>query len=333
MNRRAFVTRLAAVLAAPLAAGAQQGRKIPRVGYVLSGASLSTMLGPVPSNTTTEGFLRGLRDLGYIDGQNIILERRSAEGNYEQLPNVLVELIRLNVDAIVTGGSPATAAAKAATATIPIVALGVFNPVESGLVQTLARPGGNVTGVALLARELRAKHLQLIKETVPAVTRVAVLRNPSEPTQDSLWRETQTVARQLNLTVQSIEVRHPTEFQNGFSLMTRGHAGGLIVLPDPLFFVSVGQLADLATSHRIPAISDFREFAYAGGLLCYGASVPDMGRHAAVFLDRILKGAKPADLPVEQPTKFELVINMKTAKALGLTIPPSLLLRADEVIE
>jgi len=290
------------------------------------------MLGPNPSSPSMRGLLQGLRDLGYVDGQNIILVRRSAEGSYERLPAIMAEFIRLKVDLILAGGNPATTAAKQATTTIPVVAGGLSYPVEAGLIASLARPGGNITGLAFFS-DLNAKQLEIVHQVAPKGSPVAVLSYAPEPMHAAIWRATQTAGQQLGVELQSIEMHDPNELETAFSLIAKGPARALMILPGALFFVESKRIASLTTKHRLPAISEFREFAEAGGLLTYGANVFEMWRHLAVFADRVLKGAKPADLPVEQPTKFQLVINLKTAKALGLTIPQSLLVRADEIIQ
>ena len=332
MDRRAFITGVAASFAAPLVAEAQQPGKIPRVGIAFSGAPLSIMLGPTPSSPSMKGFLQGLRQLGYIDGENILLERRSAEGQYERLPAIMAEFIRLQVDLIVTGGNPATAAARQATATLPIVAGGVSYPIEAGFIASFARPGGNVTGLAFFA-ELNAKQLEIVKEVVPRGSVVTVLRYAPDPMHAAMWKATQIAGQRLGVQLQSAEMGDPSELESTLSLIAKTRARALMILPGALFFVESQRLASLTTRYNLAAISEFREFAEAGGLLSYGVNIFEMWRHLALFVDRILKGTKPADLPVEQPTKYELVINLKTAKALGLTIPPSLLGRADQVIE
>ncbi len=332
IKRRIFIVGSVAILAAPLVGQAQHPRKVHRLGIAFSGGPLSVMLGPNPSSPSMKGFLQGLRDLGYVDGQNLMLVRRAAEGKYERLPDIMSEFIRLKVDLIVAGGNPATAAAKAATTTIPIVAGGLSYPVEAGLIASLAWPGGNITGLAFFA-ELNAKQLEIVKEVVPKGSPVVVLRYAPEPIHAAMWRETQIAGQRLGMELQSIEIRDSNELETTFSLIATGRARGLMILPSALLFSESRRIASLTMKHRLPAISEFREFVEAGGLLSYGANIFDMWQHIALFVDRILKGAKPADLPVEQPTKFELVINMRTAKALGLTIPQSLLLRADEIIE
>jgi putative ABC transport system substrate-binding protein len=280
-----------------------------------------------------EAFRQRLRALGYVEGQTIALEERWAEGRYDRLPSLAAELVRLNVDIIVTASTPAVQAAQQATRTIPIVMTVVSDPVESDIVASLARPGRNVTGLSLMHPELSGKRLELLKEVVPKVSRVAVLWNPSNPIIPPLLRETEAAARALGVELQALEVRAPTELDRAFAAMTRGRAGALMVLPDVILRNQQRRIIDLAAKGRLPAMYAWREPVDAGGLMAYGASIPEIFRRAAVYVDKILKGAKPADLPVEQPTRFELVINLKTAKALGLTIPQSVLIRADQVIQ
>ena len=312
-------------LAAPPAAGAQPPKKVPRIGVLWP-------YSPTVASPFAEAFRQGLRGLGYVEGQNIALEERWAEGRLDRLPSAAAELVRLNVDAIVTASTPAVQAAQQATRTIPIVMTLVSDPVESGLIASLARPAGNVTGLSLMHPEISGKRLQLLKEIIPKVSRVAVLGNPSDPSNPPLLRETKGAARALGVQLQLVEVRGPTEFDGAFSVMTRARAGALVVLPSAIFQNERRRIVDLAAKSRLPAVYAWREAVDAGGLMSYGASVLDIFRRAAVYVDKILKGAKPADLPVEQPTRFELVINMKTAKALGLTIPQSVLISADQVI-
>ena len=323
IDRRTF---LAGAGAALLAAEAQQ--KIARIGYLAANL--------VANPHFPEAFRQGLRDLGYVEGQNILIEYRSAEGQPERLPTLAAELVRLKVDVLASEGTPPSLAAKQATGTIPIVFTASADAVGSGLVASLARPGGNITGLSFLAPETVAKCLQLLKEVVPGITRAAVLWQRGglgERTEKDMLKEAEAAARALGARLQIVEARGPADFDRAFSEMTRAHAGGLSVLTSIMLFSERRRLADLAAKHRLPAVYPWREAVDAGGLLAYGANIPDLFRRAAGYVDKILKGAKPGDLPVEQPTKFELVINMKTAKALGLTIPPSLLLRADQVIE
>ena len=314
------------VLSVPLAADAQPVAKVPRVGYVL-GAS------PATAGHLAQAFVQGLRELGYVESQNITIEYRWAEGKLERLPDLVADLIRLKVDVIVSSTSPAIRAAKQQTGTIPIVMAGVTDPVGAGFVASLARPGGNVTGLSMLATELSGKRLDLLKGMLPNLSRVAVVWNPTHPGQALALKDTQVVAQALGVTLMSMEVRTREDFEGVFAAIGKERAGAVSVLPDPLTFAHRGQLTALAAKHRLPAMYGFREFVDAGGLMSYGASVPDLWRRAATYVDKILKGAKPSDLPVEQPTQFELVINLKTAKQIGLTIPQSVLYRADKVIK
>jgi putative tryptophan/tyrosine transport system substrate-binding protein len=310
------------VILATFAAEAQQAGKIYRVGF----------LGDVPS-FLDEAFRQGLRELGYVEGQNIAIEYRAAQWKYERLPGLAAELVRLKVDVIVTASPPATEAAKQATSTIPIVFTVVGDPVAEGFVANLARPGGNITGLATISPELVGKQLEMLKAVVPKISRVAVLQNPSNLSHLRQLRQAESAARALGVQLQILEARTPSEIEAAFPAMSSQRAGGVLVLRDAVFRAQGAQIAALAAKSRLPAMYGLREQAEAGGLMAYGASVPQMFRRAATYVDRILKGAKPGDLPVEQPTKFELVINLKTAKALGLTIPQSILVRADRVID
>jgi putative tryptophan/tyrosine transport system substrate-binding protein len=327
MDRRAFVTGFGAVLIAPLAAGAQQPGKVARIGRLEQGSS-----------GTDEAFRQGLRELGYVDGQNVVIEYRYADGRAERLPDLAAELVSLRVDVIVSGGTLAPLAAKQATSTIPIVLAAAGDPVGTGLVTNLAKPGGNVTGLSNLSRDLTAKRLQLLKEIVPRLSRVTVFWNAANIVAVLHIPEVEAAARTLGLQVQSLEVRGPDDFDNAvlerrLLAATSGGGGALFLLDDPLVMRYRMPIADFAIRNRLPSSAAYKNFAEAGGLITFGASLADLYRRAALYVDKILKGAKPGDLPVEQPSKFELVINLKTAKALGLTIPPSLLLRADQVIE
>jgi putative ABC transport system substrate-binding protein len=321
-----IVTLILSLLAAPLTSSAQQAAKVPRLGLLIPGSS--SAFAP-----RIEAFRHGLRDLGYVEGRNITIEYRFAEGQYDRLPELVAELIRLHVDIMVTDGEEAILAAQHATTTIPIVMAVSSDPVGIGFVASLARPGGNITGLSFMLTEVSGKRLELLQEAVPKLSHVAVLWNPTNPNSTLGFKETQTAAHALGLPLQSLEVRGPDEFDQAFAAMTREHADALVVLSNPLFFGHRRQLAELAVKHRLPAIFLFREYVEAGGLMAYGANLNAMYRRAAYYVDRILKGTKPADLPVEQPVKFELVINLKTAQALDLTIPPTLLFQADEVIK
>jgi len=320
-----IVTLALGTLLAPLAADAQQAGKVARIGYVgVSSASA------VPH--ADEAFRHGLRDLGYVEGQNIAIEYRWAEGQLDRLPDLAAELVRLKVDVIVASSTPTALAAKNATRTIPIVFVTAGDPVGSGLVAGIARPGGNITGLSLLAPEIVAKQLQLLKEAVPQASRVAVLSNPANPYTALMVKETEAAARSLGMWVQLLGVRGADAFDSAFSAVTKGRASALFVLFDPFLFAHRTRIAEFANKNRLPAMYPHREYAETGGLMAYGADIRDNFRRAATYVHKILTGTKPADLPVEQPTKFELVINLKTAKALGLTIPQSVLIRADEVI-
>jgi len=331
MDRRSFIGTLAGgLLAAPLAAEAQQVAKVARIGY------LATNL--VANPHLPEAFRQGLRDLGYVEGRNVVIEYRSAEG-IERIPALAAELVALKVDVIFVGGSTrVTLAAMQATKTIPIVFTGVGDPVTSGLVTNLARPGGNVTGLSGLGPELVGKCLELLTQAVPGVSRVAVLSRPGalgERTDKDMLKGVEVTGRALGVPLQFVEARGrgPEDFDRAFSDMTRARAGALTVLPSNMFTNERRRLVALAAKNRLPAVYTSKEFVDAGGLMSYGANVADVFRRAATYVDKILKGAKPGDLPVQQPERFDLIINLKTAKALGLTIPPSLLQRADQVIE
>jgi putative ABC transport system substrate-binding protein len=321
MERRTFFGVVAGgLLAAPLAARAQQATRIYRIGF----------LGDVPS-FLDEAFRQGLRELGYFEGQNIVIERRSSEWKYERLPGLAADLVRLNVDVIVAASPAATKAAKQATSTIPIVFTVSGDPVADDFVASLARPGGNITGLATIGPELVGKQLEMLKGVAPKVSRVAVLQNPN--THRGVLRQAEGAARGLGVQLHSLEARTPSEIETAFAAMRSQRVDGILVLRDAVFRAQRTQITALAAKNRLPAVYGLREEAEAGGLIAYGASVPQLYRRAATYVDKILKGANPANLPIEQPTKFELVINLKTARALGLTIPPSLLQRADQVIE
>ncbi|MBI3029497.1 MAG: ABC transporter substrate-binding protein [Candidatus Rokubacteria bacterium] len=320
-----IVTLALGILLAPLAAGAQPAGKVARIGYLSLRSS-----GP---NEYVDAFLQGLREHGYVVGQNIVIEYRWAAGRPDRLRDLAAELVRLKVDIIVASATPVIQAAKDATRTIPIVMAAAPDPIATGLVASLARPGGNITGLSILSTELAGKWLQLIKELVPGATRVAVLaQGPSLGTQ-LLFRELQAAARVVGVQLQLLEVRGPDDFDSAFAAMKREGAGALIVQASPLSVAHPKVIAELAAKHRLAAMYGVRVFVDEGGLVSYGPSLLDMFRRAAVYVDKILKGAKPADLPVEQPTKFEMVVNLKTARALGLTIPQSVLIRADHVIQ
>jgi len=328
VNRRSFVGTLGlGLLTAPLGIEAQQPARVFRLG----------LLGTVPMTEPGaahiwDGLFEGLRQLGYVEGQNLVIEGRYSEGRSERLPALATELVQLKVDVIVAAATTADEA-KRATSTIPIVMTNHGDPVGSRVVASLARPGGNVTGLSALSPALVGKQLQLLKEAVPRVSRVAVVSNPTHPAHQLSLREVEAAARSLKLQLQILEARAPTEIAGAFAAVTKESAGALLVFADPMMFGERTRIVELAARSRLPLMGNQREYAEAGGLLAYGIDQRDSFRRAATYVDKILKGAKPADLPVEQPTKFELVINLKTAKALGLTIPPSLLQRADEVIQ
>jgi ABC-type uncharacterized transport system substrate-binding protein len=329
MDRRDTILALLALGVAPFAAEAQQSAKIARIGYLTSSLGVNPHL--------PEAFRQGLRDLGYVEGRNLVIENREAEGKADRLPVLAAELVALKVDVIVAApGTGGPRVAMQATRTIPIVFIAAGDPVGSGLVTSLARPGGNVTGLSNLAPELVGKRLELLTQAVPGVSRVAVLWFPGalgERTDKDMLKEAEATARALGVRLQVVEARDPADFDRAFSDMTRARAGALTVLPSNMFLREHRRLVDLAAKNRLPAVFPWREVVDAGGLMSYGANQPDLFRRAATYVDKILKGAKPGDLPVEQPTKFELVINLKPAKALGLTIPQSVLAHADEVIQ
>jgi len=285
------------------------------------------------SSPHLEAFRQGLRELGYTEGQHLVIETRHAAMRPALLPDLAANLVLSKVDVIVAAGDPAIYAARHATSTIPIVMVAGADPVGSGLVASLARPGGNLTGSSALSPELSGKRLQLLTEALPGVSRVAVLWNPADPAKALDVRETQAAGQALGVQLQLLEVRGPEEFESAFAAMTRDRAEALITLGDPLTVSHRMRIVDLAAKSRLPTMYDVREFVEAGGLMAYGPSLPDLFRRAAAYVDKILKGAKPGTLPVEQPMKFELIINLKTAKALGLTIPQSVLFLADQVIQ
>ncbi|PYN55801.1 MAG: ABC transporter substrate-binding protein [Candidatus Rokuibacteriota bacterium] len=331
IRRAALAAALAAgLLAAPLAAEAQQPTKIARIGY-LTTADVATA-----PHHLREAFLKGLRDLGYVEGRNLVIEYRSAEGKVERLPALAAELVALKVDVILVPASVHVLAAKQATRTIPIVFVNSGDPVASGLVTSLARPGGNVTGLSTIGPDLIGKCLEQLPQAVPGVSRVAVLWQPGdvpERTEKDMLKRAEAAGRALGMRLQFVEARGPADIDRAFSEMTGARAGALAVLPSTMLFGERRRLVDLAAKNRLPAVYSSRDFVDAGGLMSYGPDFADLFRRAATYVDKILKGAKPGDLPVEQPTKLELVINLKTAKALGLAIPPSLLQRADQIIE
>ena len=318
---------LAASLAlAPLAAEAQQAEKVHRIGFL--GNSTATLeanlVGP---------FREGLRELGHVEGQNIVIEYRWAEGQYERFPVLIAELLDQKVEVIVTAGTPATQAVKKATTSVPLVMVAVGDPVATGIVASLGRPGGNITGLTSISEDLEGKRLELLREVLPTISRVAVLWNPDNQSLVAELREFRAAAQVLRMTVQALEVRTPGDLEETYKAIIRARPGALLVMADRLFLHNRQRLMDFATKQRLPGVYAYRELVEAGGLMSFGPSYPGMHRRAAYFVDKILKGAKPVDLPVERPTKFELVVNLNAAKALGLTIPQSVLLRADQVIE
>jgi len=322
----ALVIHLAVeVLLAPLGVKAQQMAKVPRIGF-LGLASAATF------GKQVEALRAGLRDLGYFEGKNVVVDYRWAEGKYDRLSDLAGELVRLRVDVLVTHGTPGALAAKRATTTIPIVVATSADAVASGIVASLARPGGNITGLTYFIPELNAKRLELFKELFPHTSRVAVLVNPDNPAMAPIIQAMELTARSFKMGVQQFPVRGPNEFDPAFSAMAKSHIDALVIIEEPMFQANAGMLAGLAMQKRLPS-AGFNEFVEAGGLLGYGVDIFGLFRRAAYFVDRILKGVPAADLPVERPTKFEVVVNLKTAKALGLTVPASVLLRADHVIE
>jgi len=326
MDRRAFLATAAAggFIAMPAVARAQQAGKVHRISF------LSLASGPGPP---VEAFRQRLHELGYVEGRNLVIEYRFAGGKEERLPEMVAELVRLKVEVIVGSATPAIEAAKSATTTIPIVMTAVGDPVGSGLVDSLARPGGNVTGLTLLSTELAGKRLQLVRDLIPKATRVTVLVYPQSSATKLFLEGMRGPAQQMGIQLVVQEVNEAGDLPGAFAKMQRERAQALIVQFSPLSFDNAKRIVELAAKNRLPAMYDVRSFVDGGGLVSYGLNILDLFRRAAFYVDKILRGAKPADLPVEQPTTFELVINMKTAKALGLTIPPALLVRADQVIE
>jgi putative tryptophan/tyrosine transport system substrate-binding protein len=329
-TKRRCITLLAmlalSVLTAPLSSGAQQPTRVPRVGYVFSFTAAE-------GRHLWEACRQGLRELDYVEGKTIVLEPRWAEGQYERLPGLVAELLRLKVDVMVVAATPGNLVAKAATNTTPIVMVAVGDPVRSGLVASIARPGGNITGLSLLGPEHSGTRLQLLTEVLNKVSRVAVLLNPSNPGTFPLLEETQVAARVLGIQLQLLEVRNPDEFEQAFAAGAQGRAQALLVFDDPVIHSYRARIVAWAAKRRLPAMYGTREFVDDGGLMSYGPHRPDLYRRSATYVDKILKGTKPADLPVEQPTRFEFVINMKTAKTLGISFPPTILIRADQVIQ
>jgi putative ABC transport system substrate-binding protein len=306
-------------------AGAQQPKKVFRIGFFASNS--------FSGENNLRSFRQGLRELGYVEGKNITIEYRSGEGKFDRLPALAAELIRLKVDVIVTQGTPATVAAKNATSTIPIIISGGTDPVATGLVPNLARPGGNITGVTVMNEELAGKRLELLKETSPKVSRIGVLWNSTNPGAAAVFKQTQSAAQELRLPLQSLEVQTVNDLQGAFDAATRSGVNGLALLATVPITDHLKLIADLAVKNRLPSIYDRSVFVEAGGLMSYGPNVTNMARRTATYVDKVLKGANPGDLPVERPTKFELLINLKTAKVLNLTIPALVIMRADKVIK
>jgi len=322
LTLHALAVMVLAGLAMPVTTDAQQPAKVPRIGFLRAGP---------PPRDFVEGFRQGLRELGYLEGQNLIIDYRFTDGTTTQLANLGAELLQRRVDVVLASGTEAVLAMKTLTATVPIVLAGVNDPVDSGLVSSLSRPGGNITGVSLMSVDLVSKRVQLLKEVVPRLSRFAVLGHPAHPSYTAQIRAAEAAAKALGIQLEIINVSGPNDFEAAFKVARRGEA--LVHLDDVLFTSHRTLLVELALGNRLPAIYGFRGWVEAGGLMSYGPNYAEVYRRAATFVVKILKGTKPADLAVEQPTKFELVINLKTAKALGLTIPQSLMFRAEHVIE
>jgi putative ABC transport system substrate-binding protein len=326
ISRRALIRGIASSAVAMSSVVTAQAGKTPRIGFLgNSTAALEANL--------IRPWREGLRDFGYIEGQNVAVDYRWAEGRYERFPALVAELLALKVDVFVTAGTPAALAVRRATRSIPLVMIAVGDPVGTELVTSLARPGGNATGLVSIAPDLEGKRLQLLQEIVPSLAHVALLTNPANPFHLGSEQQLRAAATALQVKAQSFAVRNESEFDAAFEAMMRQRPGAMIMLADRLFLHHRKRIADFALKHRLPAVYAYEELVEAGGLMSFGPSYPRMHRRAAYFVDRILKGASPSELPMEQPTQFELMINLKTAKALGLTIPPSLLLRADQVID
>jgi len=324
MRRREFIALFCGVMSAStLAASAQQAARIYRIGY-LAGSNRTPQV---------DAFLQGLHDLGYVEGENLAIEYQLAAGQIQRLPEMAADLVRLKVDIIVAGTSLAALPAKKATTTIPIVVLASHDGVGTGLFASLARPGGNITGIESLAPDIDAKRIEFLKGVLPTISRLVLLYTPTDPGSERHFGNANEAARALSSAVSKIEVRTPADFDAAFAALLRDRPDAVLVVTDALTFLARKRIVDFSTEHGIPMIFEFKEFVELGGLLSYGPSLGDIWRRGAYYVDKILKGAKPDDLPVEQPTKFELVINVKTAKALGLTVPPSLLAIADEIIE
>ena len=327
MQRREFITLLSGIVAAwPLAARAQQPAKIPRIGFL--GNSTATMeanlIGPLRD---------GLRELGYEEGRNVIIEFRWADGKYDQFPALVAELLAAKVDVIITAGTPATLAIKKATSMVPLVFIAVGDPVGTGVVPNLGRPGGNITGLSSIAPDLEGKRLELLREVVPKLSHVAFFLNPANAFHTASMRQARVAAQSLGIKLQPMEVNKSEQLDGAFASIVKEKPDALLILADRVFLHNRKRMMEFAIQQRLPSVNAYRELVEAGGLISYGPSYEDMHRRAAVYVDKILKGTKPADLPIEQPTKFTLLINLKTAKTLGLTVPPTLVARADELIE
>jgi putative ABC transport system substrate-binding protein len=319
------------LLATSLTLQAQQSARVPRIGLLMTGA-----LGSAETKASLDAVRQGLREHGYVEGQNIQIEYRSADGNIERFPGLATELASLKVDLIVAGATPAGRAAKAATATIPIIVMAMGDPVGDGLVASLARPGGNLTGTTFLGPALVPKHLALLKEALPRATLIAILWQPdafADSTMRDLVKEAEAAARTLRVQLRFVEIRRPEELNSAFSTIVRVHPDTLLVFPGTMLFNERARIVALAAKHGLPSVFNNRQAVELGGLMSYGTSIPELLRRTGTYIDKILKGARPADLPIEQPTKFELLINLTTAKALGVTVPHSLLLRADQLID
>ena len=329
MKRREFITLVGTAAGWPLAARAQQpASTVRRIGFLLPGVARMMVV-----RGLLEAFRQGLKEYGWVEGQNISVEYRFAEGKEDALPGIAAALVQSQPDVLVAEGTAAIQAAKNVTQTVPIVMAVSNDPVGTGLVASLNRPGGNITGLSLLTGELAGKRLQLLTEIIPGLARVAVLSNPSNPSSALLLEQTKAAAQSLNIEIHVVEVRGPDKFESAFAAVTAAHAGALIVLPDGMLYGQHPRVVTFTAASHLPTLFPEKEVAEVGGLVSYGPSIPGSFRRAAAYVDKILRGAKPADLPVEQPTTFELVVNLQTARAIGVTIPTSILLRADEVIE
>ncbi|SIO56477.1 putative ABC transport system substrate-binding protein [Bradyrhizobium erythrophlei] len=327
MRRREFIVLAPSIaLLRPAAIRAQQSSKLYHIGYFSAGERR-------PTPQLEEAFVGALRGLGWIEGTNVVFEYRYADNHLDRLPELAAQLVALKVDVIVAAGTLAPLAVKRLSTTIPIVLTSAGDPLGSGLVSSLAHPGGNITGLSLMASDLGGKRLELLRELLPSISKVAVLWNAANPYAAKVFTETERAARTLRIALQSVEVRKPDDFDTAFDSVKIEHPDGLISIEDPLTFDHRKEIVEFAAKNNLPAVHGLREFAEIGGLIAYGANIPDLSRRAATYVDKILRGAKPADLPVEQPTKFEFLINLRAAKALNISISPELLARADEVIE